>query len=373
MSFNRFTAQLLIVVIAAIVISVVWQSVPLIQSRLLGLGAEPRVVMARGELADDEKATIDLFEARRDSVVYISTAGRVVDPWTRSVHEMPRGTGSGFLWDDLGHVITNAHVVEGAASAYVRLADGRTYQAELVGADPSHDLAVLRIPVTVDRPEPLPIGTSADLQVGQKVFAIGNPFGLDWTLTTGIVSALERELPTERGRPIRGLIQTDAAINPGNSGGPLLDSAGRLIGVNTAIFSPSGTYAGIGFAVPVDAINRVVPQLIARGNYAPPVLGVSIDPRADALARRQGIEGVLILGVTPGSAAEAAGLQAARITADGRLDPGDVIVGLGGSEVASVEDLRALLDLHRAGDTVPLTVLRGGERVELEVTLDRGA
>ena len=372
MSFNRFTAQLLIVVIAAIVVSVVWQSVPLIQSRLLGLGAEPRVVMARGALADDEKATIDLFEARRDSVVYISTAGRVVDPWTRNVQEMPRGTGSGFVWDDLGHVITNAHVLEGAASAYVRLADGRTYEAALVGADPSHDLAVLRIGVTTDRPEPLPVGTSADLQVGQKVFAIGNPFGLDWTLTTGIVSALERELPTERG-PIRGLIQTDAAINPGNSGGPLLDSAGRLIGVNTAIFSPSGAYAGIGFAVPVDAVNRVVPQLIAQGSYAPPVLGVSIDPRADALARRQGIEGVLILGVTPGSAAEAAGLRPARITADGQLDPGDVIVGLGGNEGASVEDLRALLDLHRAGDKVPLTVLRDGERVELEVTLDRGA
>ena len=372
MSLNRFTVQLLIVVIAAIVVSVVWQSIPLIQSRLLGLGAEPRVVMARGELADDEKATIKLFEARRDSVVYISTAGRVLDPWTRNVYEMPRGTGSGFVWDDLGHVITNAHVVDGASSAYVRLADGRTYEAELVGADPAHDLAVLRIGVTVDRPEPLPIGTSADLQVGQKVFAIGNPFGLDWTLTTGIVSALERELAGPDG-PIRGLIQTDAAINPGNSGGPLLDSAGRLIGVNTAIFSPSGAYAGIGFAVPVDAVNRVVPQLIARGSYAPPVLGVSIDPRADALARRQGVEGVLILGVTPGSGADAAGLRPAEITPDGRLDPGDVIVGLGGDEVTSVEDLRALLDLHRAGDRVPLTVLRDGERVELEVTLGQGA
>ncbi len=297
----------------------------------------------------------------------------MVDPWTRNVHEMPRGTGSGFVWDDLGHVITNNHVIKGASRAHVRLADGRTFEAELVGADPTHDIAVLRIGVPTDRPEPLPIGTSADLQVGQKVFAIGNPFGLDWTLTTGIVSALERELPEEGGQLIRGLIQTDAAINPGNSGGPLLDSAGRLIGMNTAIYSPSGAYAGIGFAVPVDAINRVAPQLIASGRYEPPGLGVSVDPRADTLARRAGIEGVLILGINSGTPAASAGLRPARITADGRLDPGDVIVGLGGSKVDSVEDLRAVLDLHRAGDTVSLTVLRDGEPVEIQVTLDRGA
>ncbi len=372
MSFNRFVAQILVVVLAALVIATVWQSIPLIQSRLLGLGAEPRIIAARGELADDEKATIDLFKARRDSVVYISTAGEVIDPWTRNVHEMPRGTGSGFVWDDLGHVITNNHVIQGASRAYVRLADGRVFQAELVGTDPAHDIAVLRIGVPTDRPEPLPIGTSAKLEVGQKVFAIGNPYGLDWTLTTGIVSALERELPEEGGRLIRGLIQTDAAINPGNSGGPLLDSAGRLIGMNTAIYSPSGAYAGIGFAVPVDAINRVAPQLIARGRYEPPSLGVKVDPRADELARRAGIDGVLILGIEAGTPAAAMGLRPARITADGKLDPGDVIVGLGGSHVASVEELRAVLDLHSAGDEVNLTVLRDGERVDMPVTLSRG-
>lgn len=372
MLINRFAAQLLIVVIAALAVAVAWQSIPLIQSELLGWRAAPREVTPRGELAADEAATIELFEARKDSVVYISTAGRVIDPWTRSVHEMPRGTGSGFLWDDLGHVITNAHVVEGASGAQVRLADGRVFRAALVGADPAHDLAVLRIGVPTGRPEPLPIGTSADLQVGQKVFAIGNPFGLDWTLTTGIVSALERELPAGRGT-IRGLIQTDAAINPGNSGGPLLDSAGRLIGVNTAIYSPSGAYAGIGFAVPVDTVNRVVPQLIRTGRYTPPSLGVVIDPRADQLAHRQGIEGVLILRVLPGTAAERIGLRAARVDADGRLDPGDVIVGIGGHEVASVEELRAALDLRRAGDTVELKVLRDGAVVTLEATLDPGA
>ena len=369
---NRFAAQLLIVVIAALVISVVWQSIPPFQAELLSWRAEPREVMARGDLAADEQATIRLFEARRDSVVYISTSERVIDPWTRSVYDMPRGTGSGFLWDALGHVITNAHVVQGASGAYVRLADGRVFRAHLVGVDPSHDLAVLRIGVPTGRPKPLPIGTSSDLQVGQKVFAIGNPFGLDWTLTTGIVSALERELPSETGT-IRGLIQTDAAINPGNSGGPLLDSAGRLIGVNTAIFSPSGAYAGIGFAVPVDTVNRVVPQLIRRGRYAPPSLGVVVDPRADDLARRQGIEGVLILRVLPGTAAERAGLEPARIAPDGRLDPGDVIVGLGEREIATTEELRAALDLRSAGDEVELKVMREGEVVTLEMTLEPGS
>src|SRR5690606_16534125 len=177
MPMNRFAAQLLIVVIAALVVSIVWQSIPLIQAELLGWRAEPREVTARGDMADDEQATIRLFEARRDSVVYISTSERVIDPWTRSVYDMPRGTGSGFLWDALGHVITNAHVVQGASGAYVRLADGRVFRAHLVGVDPSHDLAVLRIGVPTGRPEPLPIGTSSDLQVGQKVFAIGNPFG----------------------------------------------------------------------------------------------------------------------------------------------------------------------------------------------------
>jgi S1-C subfamily serine protease len=372
MPLHRFAAQLLIVVVAALVVGVIWQSIPLIQAELLGWRSEPRAITPRGELAADEQATIELFETRKSSVVYISTSERVFDPWTRSVYDMPRGTGSGFLWDRLGHVITNAHVVAGASGAFVRLADGRVFPASLVGVDPSHDLAVLRIGVPTGRPEPLPIGASSDLKVGQKVFAIGNPFGLDWTLTTGIVSALERELPTETGT-IRGLIQTDAAINPGNSGGPLLDSAGRLIGVNTAIYSPSGAYAGIGFAVPVDTVNRVVPQLIRRGHYAPPSLGVVTDSRADELARRQGIEGVLILRVQPGSAAARAGLQPARIGADGRLDPGDVIVGLDGAEIATTEELRAALDLRRAGDEVELQLLREGGVVTMNVTLDAGA
>jgi len=370
MGHNRFAARVLLVTAAVLIVSVVWQSIPLIQATLLSWQAEPRVVTARGDLAADEQTTIELFETARDSVVFISTAERVVDPWTRNVYEMPRGTGSGFLWDKLGHVVTNNHVIQGASRAQVRLADGRSYAASLVGADPSHDLAVLRIGVGTGRPPPLPIGTSADLKVGQKVLAIGNPFGLDWTLTTGVVSALERELPSGQGRTITGLIQTDAAINPGNSGGPLLDSAGRLIGVNTAIYSPSGMSAGIGFAVPVDTVNRVVPRLIAKGRYAPPALGIRVDPRADALARREGIEGVLVLGVDPGSAADRAGLRPAKLTGDGRIVAGDVILKLGGREIGGVEALRAALDRYEPGDTVTLEIWRDGERISVDVTLE---
>jgi S1-C subfamily serine protease len=236
----------------------------------------PRLVSARGDLAADEKATIDLFERASPSVVYISTRRRVVDFWRRDVRNVPQGTGSGFIWDEAGHVVTNYHVIEGASQAEVRLNDGRTYDAGLVGASPMHDLAVLRINVPIDRPPAVPLGSSGDLRVGQKVFAIGNPFGLDYTLTSGLVSALDRSLSEGSGIAIRHLIQTDAAINPGNSGGPLLDSAGRLIGINTAIYSPSGASVGIGFAVPVDTVNRVVPQLIAEGEYRGPSLGVVV-------------------------------------------------------------------------------------------------
>ena len=371
---DRIAMRVALAAVVVFLAGAAWRALPHLEALVLGWNAEPRVVAARGDLADDEAATIALFEAAQGSVVSVSTAERVVDPFTRDAVDVPRGTGSGFVWDEAGHVVTNHHVVAGASGAVVRLADGRTFRARLVGDAPSHDLAVLRIetgPLSGGVPA-LPVGTSGDLRVGQKVFAIGNPFGLDFTLTTGVVSALERELPG--GGPggrgaIRGLIQTDAAINPGNSGGPLLDSAGRLIGVNTAIYSPSGSNAGIGFAVPVDTVNRVVPQLVARGRYAPPVLGVSVDPRADAVARRQGIEGALVLRVEPGSPAARAGLRPARMATGGQLVPGDAIVALGGSRVGDASDLLAALDLLRAGDTVPLAVLRGGERVEIDVTL----
>ena len=370
---SRFLLRLLAVAAAGLFLVLAWQTYPLVLAELLASRAEPRTVTPRGDLAEDERSTIALFEAARGSVVYIATVARVVDPWTRNPLQVPRGTGSGFVWDRLGHVVTNHHVIAGASGAVVRLADGRAFNAVLVGASPQHDLAVLRIGVGAGRPEPLPIGTSHDLRVGQKVFAIGNPFGLDWTLTTGIVSALNRELPSEAGTVIEGLIQTDAAINPGNSGGPLLDSAGRLVGVNTAIYSPSGASAGIGFAVPVDAVNRVVPRLIAAGRYVRPALGVRVEQQInDALSARLGIEGVFVLEVEPGSAAERAGIRPARIGRDGSFHPGDVIVALGERPVRRVADLLGALDRCEPGQEVTVAVLRDGRRVELPAMLDAG-
>ena len=335
----------------------------------LGSAPEPRLVSPRGELAPAEETVIALFEATKGSVVSITTSGRVFDPWRQRSLEVPRGTGTGFVWDAEGHIVTNHHVIEGAAVAEVRLADGRVLPARLVGTAPSHDLAVLRVDPGAERPVPIPVGASADLRVGQSVLAIGNPFGLDWTLTTGIVSALDREIPGPGGAPIEGLIQTDAAINPGNSGGPLIDSSGRLIGVNTAIFSPSGSSAGIGFAVPADTVNRVVPQLIRTGTYRPPFLGVMHDERINALARRQGIEGVLVLDVVPGSPAAAAGLRAAVQDRTGRIVPGDIVTGLGPRRITTSGDLRSALDQHAPGQTVELVLLRDGRETRLPVAL----
>ena len=370
---SGFVGRWLLITASIAALMVLWHALPLVESWWAPRDGTPRTVTPRGDLAADEQATIELFEKSRDSVVYISTAQRVLDVWTRNVFTVPRGTGSGFIWDDAGHVVTNFHVIEGASQATVKLADGRDYPAALVGASPAHDIAVLRIGVGFKRPPPVPIGTSHDLKVGQKVFAIGNPFGLDWTLTTGIVSALDRSLPNERGGPpIEHLIQTDAAINPGNSGGPLLDSAGRLIGINTAIYSPSGASAGIGFAVPVDTVMRVVPQLIKTGRYVRPALGIEADEALnERLSALTGIEGVFVLRVAPGSAADNAGLRGVTRSAEG-LVPGDVIVAVEGKPVTSVAQLLARLDDYRVGDTVRVTLRRGEDIREVAVTLQPG-
>lgn len=349
---------------------VAWQFLPWIERYLIGLTAEPRAVTARGELAADERSTIEIFQHASPSVVFISTRRQVRDLWTRNVFSVPRGTGSGFVWDDLGHVVTNNHVIEGASEATVRLNDGRSYRAVLVGSSPTHDLAVLRIDVAFNRPPPVPLGTSDDLKVGQKVFAIGNPFGLDYTLTGGLVSALDRSLAGEGGTRIEHLIQTDAAINPGNSGGPLLDSAGRLIGINTAIYSPSGAYAGIGFAVPVNTVNRVVPELIARGRYTRPSLGVEVDADINrVLTRELGVDGVLVLRVRPGSAADAAGLRGTELDGEGNVVPGDVILHVDGATVSTVDDLLARLDDYSIGERVRIGVWRAGRELELQAVL----
>ena len=380
---NGFMPRLLWIVFAAIVAVLFFQNYlyhylpDVFYSGLSGddkrTSAEPRMVQPRGNLAEDEKSTIELFENSRDSVVFITTRQRVMDAWTRNIFSVPSGTGSGFIWDDHGHIITNFHVIKGASEATVRLADGRDYKASLVGVSPAHDIAVLRIGIGFQRPRPVPLGSSHDLKVGQKVFAIGNPFGLDWTLTTGIVSALDRSLPGGEGRTIDNLIQTDAAINPGNSGGPLLDSAGRLIGINTAIYSPSGVSAGIGFAVPVDTVNRVVPQIVSRGKYIRPAMGITVDSKLNKrLIEHLKVSGVVILSISPGSAAEAAGLKGATITPEGAIIANDIIVAIEDKPVDSVDKLMSRIDSFKVGETVKITVLRKDETVDVPVTLQPG-
>jgi S1-C subfamily serine protease len=341
------------------------------QQRSVADGAravQPRAVVPRGPLSADERNTIGVFESVSPSVVYITTVQYVRDFFSPNVMRVPQGTGSGFVWDEQGRVVTNYHVIRGAQEALVRLGDQRSFGARLVGASPDHDIAVLQIDVPTDLPPPIPVGRSAELRVGQSVLAIGNPFGLDHTLTTGIVSALNRTVDNESGGVIDNVIQTDAAINPGNSGGPLIDSAGRLIGINTMIYSPSGAYAGIGFAVPVDTINRVVPRLIAYGRYIRPTLGIEA---RDELSRRLigDEDGVVVLGVVAGSPAARAGLRAAEQTAGGRVRIGDIIEAIDGQPTADFATLVNALDAREFGDRVTLTVRRGEQRVEVPVTL----
>lgn len=330
-------------------------------------GAAPRAVTARGDLAADEKSTIDLFKTVSPSVVYITTLTVQQDFFSFRALEVPQGAGSGFIWDDQGYIVTNYHVIAEARGARVTLADRSTWQAQYVGSEPDKDLAVLKIDAPKNLLPPIPVGTSADLQVGQKVFAIGNPFGFDQTLTTGVISSLGREIESSTHRPIQGVIQTDAAINPGNSGGPLLDSAGRVIGINTAIVSPSGAYAGLGFAVPVDVVNRIVPQIISGQKIKKPGLGVRFVE--DYWVRRFGLEGVLFSQVVEGSSAEKAGLQPTVVDARGRVLIGDLIVAVDGKPVRSTNDLYRILDNHEVGDTVKVTIQRDDRKRDVEVAL----
>jgi S1-C subfamily serine protease len=334
----------------------------------LDANATPRTVTPRGDLSELEKATIQIFKDASPSVVHITTLAAQRDAFSMDVQEVPEGTGSGFLWDDQGRVVTNFHVIRGADSAKVTLADHSSWSARLVGAYPDGDLAVLWIEAPKSRLRPLPIGTSSDLQVGQSAFAIGNPFGLDQTLTRGIVSALDREIRSVTKQPIKGVIQTDAAINPGNSGGPLLDSAGRLIGVNTAIFSPSGVSVGIGFAIPVDDVNRIVPQLIQHGKVIRPRMGVRLAP--DQVTAKAGIKGVLIMDVVPDGPAAKAGLRPTRQTREGDVELGDAIVAIDGQPIQKSDQVFKLLENYKIGDTVTVTYERDGQRHEAKLVLE---
>jgi S1-C subfamily serine protease len=330
----------------------------------------PRPIAARGELAADERTTIELFEQTAPSVVYITNLAVRRDWLGLDAMQVPQGTGSGIVWDDRGYILTNFHVIQGAQAAEVTLSDHTSWPARLVGVEADKDVAVLKIEAPRNKLRALAIGTSKDLKVGQKVFAIGNPFGLDHTLTTGIISALGRQIRSVTGRAITGVIQTDAVINPGNSGGPLLDSAGRLIGVNTAIYSPDngpGTFIGIGFAVPVDTINRIVPQVISHGRVVRPGLGVVLGE--EQMSRALHVDGVLVLGVAKGSTAAEAGLQPTYRDEEGRVHLGDVIVAIDGEDVHDADAVSDQLERHQVGDTVTVTVRRGEGTVDVPVQL----
>lgn len=329
--------------------------------------AVSRPVTARGDLAGDEQNTIDIFRSAAPSVVYITSIAVRRNLFSLNVYEIPQGTGSGFIWDRQGRIVTNFHVISDASRLEVTLADHSTWKAALVGAAPDRDLAVLQITAPASKLQPIAVGESTNLLVGQKVFAIGNPFGLDQTLTTGVVSALGREITAVTGRTIHDVIQTDAAINPGNSGGPLLDSAGRLIGVNTAIYSPSGASSGIGFAVPVGEVNRVVPQIISKGKVLRPGLGVTLANRS--LTRDLGLEGVLVLKVLPGTSAEQAGLRGTTQVGDG-LVLGDIILAVNGRKVTDYDSLRDEVERYEVGASVLLTLLRDDATAEVSVRLE---
>lgn len=326
-----------------------------------------RTTLLDSELTLLEQRTIDVFREVAPSVVFISNIVLQRDFFSLNVFEIPRGTGSGIVWDTDGHVVTNYHVISEGRKFSVILSDQSEWEAQLIGTAPDKDLAVLRIAAPKDRLQPIPVGTSASLMVGQRVLAIGNPFGLDQTLTIGVLSALGRELQSPSGRPIRDVIQTDAAINPGNSGGPLLNSAGRLIGVNTAIFSPSGASVGIGFAVPVDTVHRLVPQLIAYGR--PVRVGIGIEAAPQWWARRLGVEGVIIRSINARSPAEKAGLEGVRRSRRGDLQLGDIIIGVNGQPVRSVDDLALAFEEIGVGHRVRLTLVRNRQERIAELEL----
>ncbi len=363
-SLTKVLAVLLLLVAGALVFTV-------IQTRrqpTQPLSVEPRPVAQRPDdkLGADEKATIEVFKQFSRSVVHITSLETHKNRMTLDVSDIPQGTGTGFVWDASGHIVTNFHVIQHGNRASVTLNDGTTYPAKIIGTAPDKDLAVLHIDAPPQKLQKLPVGTSTNLEVGQKVLAIGNPFGLDQTLTTGVISGLGREIKSVTQRSIFDVIQTDASINPGNSGGPLLDSAGRLIGINTAIYSPSGANAGIGFAVPVDTINAIVPQLLKDGKLTRPGLGINI--LQDRVAIQQGIDGVVIMGVTPGGAADKAGIVGIK-QANGGMEVGDVIVKLDATDVHRSSDLFRALDAHKVGDEVDVTLENQGKRRVVKITL----
>jgi len=337
----------------------------LVLSVLTGASAMSATVQAFS--TDDEKNSMEVFEVSRPSVVFVTNQQLARDPYSFDLVTVPRGSGTGFVWDDKGYIVTNFHVVEGARKITITLQDQSNWPATVVGLAPERDIAVLKINAPAAKLKALPLGDSGDLRVGRKVLAIGNPFGLDATLTTGVVSALGREIESPNQRKITNVIQTDAAINPGNSGGPLLNSEGKLIGVNTMIYSPSGASAGIGFAIPVNTVKEVVPELIAHGRIVRPVLGIAVAP--DQWAQQIGIEGVPILRIEPNSPAAEAGLQGAKRNNWGQISLGDVIVAIEDYPVTNDDQLLSALEHYKPGDKVNVSVVREGKLLTRKVRL----
>jgi S1-C subfamily serine protease len=349
----------LLIILLILVVALLWR-----ERGGKAFSARPQPIVPRGDLAEDEKSTIALFKQAAPSVVHITNLA-VQRDLNMDVFGIPQGTGSGFIWDKNGYVVTNYHVIENAGAAKVMLADRSEWDAALVGVARDKDLAVLKIDAPQDRLSAILVGESGNLEVGQKVFAIGNPFGLDQTLTTGVVSGLGREILSVTKRPIQGVIQTDAAINPGNSGGPLLDSAGRVIGINTAI--PVEVSAGIGFAVPVDTVRWIVPQIIKYGKVER--VGLGISSWDDQVTARLGLRGVLVREVVEGGPAAKAGIRPTRITKDGNI-PGDLILEVNGKAVNNLRDLYRILDQYKAGDVVTLTIHRDDREMKVAVPLE---
>ena len=327
----------------------------------------PLLPLPAGARIEDERNTISVFRNVTKSTVFVTQTRVVEDYFAGTLQEVPAGSGSGFVWDDKGIIVTNFHVVEGARTVTVTFHDQQTFEAKVIGLEPRKDIAVLRVEAPAKLLVPVRVAKAEELEVGQKAIAIGNPFGLDHTLTTGVVSALGRQVQGAGGVSIRDMIQTDAAINPGNSGGPLLDSSGQLIGMNTMIYSKSGASAGLGFAVPISTISRIVPQIIKSGHAEQVGIGVGVDP-LQKLERRLGLEGVIILQVPEGGAAAAAGLKGLTRTRRG-IALGDVIVGVDSVRVVHFDDLYTVLDQHKPDDTVKLTVMRGDAPVSLTLKL----
>jgi len=316
---------------------------------------------------EDEANNIEIFKAASPSVVYVTNSALRRNFYSLNIQEIPQGAGTGFVWDKSGLIVTNFHVIRGANRVTITLHDQSTWDAEVVGLAPGKDLALLRIKAPPEKLVPLPLGDSSLLEVGRKVIAIGNPFGLDTTMTVGVVSALGREINSLTDRKIRDVIQTDASINPGNSGGPLLNSLGQLIGVNTQIISPSGASAGIGFAIPVNTVKKVIPQLIQYGREVQPTLGIQYV--SDAVARQRGIRGIIVAAVNPNAPAGRAGLRGLQQDRRGGYQLGDIIVEIDGYEINNSDDMLNALEQHQPGDRVTVVTRRGDDRMEFQVTL----